>query len=147
MKKWLYASLVAFIAVAAYKSGYYRDKLHVSDQHQQQLAADLDKAAPRQAVAAPPSDAPSVTRQQEQQLKAFFTLHPSAEHLLLHSVRCSLQGCEMSGEFSGQVQDFKAMMEQLQEESWWHFSHLTNDSSSTDGITHFVVQMSPDASS
>ncbi len=152
MKSWVYLLLIGFIAVAAYKFGYYQKLLAVSDKDKQRILARLqDKSAPEPAqvtalaAVTPPAtstgtaltaDADSETR-----VKDFFTLHPNARSLLLHSVRCTVDGCEMTGEFDGQLTDFNLMVEQLEHQPWWRYGKASqkNATNTAKGKTTYFV--------
>jgi len=73
----------------------------------------------------------------EQKLKQYFTLHPDAETLLLHSVRCELKGCELTGQFEGSGEELQKLVEPLKQS----YTSASNSMSTQDNITHFVLQV------
>lgn len=73
----------------------------------------------------------------EQKLKQYFTLHPDAETLLLHSVRCELKGCELTGQFEGSGEELQKLVEPLRQS----YTSASNSMSTQDNITHFVLQV------
>ena len=152
MKSWVYLLLIGFIAVAAYKFGYYQKLLAVSDKDKQRILARLqDKSEPGSAqvtalaaLTSPDTSISTVTTadaDSEARVKDFFTLHPNARSLLLHSVRCTVEGCEMSGEFDGQQTDFDLMVEQLEHQPWWRYGKASqkNATNTAKGKTTYFV--------
>lgn len=79
----------------------------------------------------------------EARVKDFFTLHPNAQSLLLHSVRCTREGCELTGQYTGATDEFELMVEQLQGQPWWQYGTAMNSSSSEGDTTFFVLRFSP----
>lgn len=73
----------------------------------------------------------------EQELTQYFTLHPDADTLLLHSVRCELKGCELTGQFEGTGEDLQKLVEPLKQS----YTSALNSMSTQDNITYFVLQV------
>ncbi|QPG05887.1 hypothetical protein IT774_01055 [Salinimonas marina] len=157
MKRWIYLLLIGFIAVAAYKYGYYQKLLAVSDKNTQRILMRLQEkpepdpvqvetltaTAGQSSAAVSPytGEALADDADSEDRVKEFFTLHPNARSLLLHSVRCNIDGCELTGEFTGQVSEFELMVEQLERQPWWRYGKASqkNATNTAKGRTRYFV--------
>ncbi|WP_218353873.1 hypothetical protein [Alteromonas lipotrueiana] len=161
MKSWIYLLLLGFAAIAAYKFGYYQEQLADSDEDKQRIMARLDHKPALLATTLESSIAPQgesfissapdfedmFDSESASRIKDFFTLHPRAGELLLHSVKCSLKSCELTGEFRGTAADLNLMVEQLEHQDWWRYGKAIQNSTLQGDTHHFTLRYRPDITS
>lgn len=69
----------------------------------------------------------------------YLQLHENADLILLHRIICTSQQCQLIGQFNGEHQQWKTILDGMEVQDWWNYSGTSSSSSTRDGVTYFNV--------
>lgn len=138
MKNWILVLLVGFIAVAGYQFGFYRGKLVASAAEKARINDVLTRSRiheqPSIRHGARPFPQPSVV------LTEFLSAHPNGKAFTLTAFQCDVsEACEFTAQYTGDNDGFTRLIQDLQQQDWWHFNESTRRAVSGNGVATIEV--------